>query len=68
MEPRLNRLREDSTRVDDNIKDILKLDEILKHFKDANDEDGAFIDDIEIVPSEGSIYIGIDLKMKNWNH
>ena len=65
MEPLLKTLRKDTTRVDDNLMEILKLDKIMKHFQDANDEDGAFLDDFDIVPTEGSLYIGINLKMKN---
>ena len=61
MEPRLKTLSEGTTRVDDNLREILKLDKIMKHFQDANDEDGAFSDDIEIVPTEVSLYFGINL-------
>ena len=48
-------------QIDDDIREKFNLDEILKHFQDANDEDGAFSDDIEIVPTEVSLYFGINL-------
>jgi len=65
VEPRFNELKDDGTKVIDDFKHILNWDKIMKHFRDANDADGAFLDDIEIVPAEGSFYIGINLKMKN---
>jgi hypothetical protein len=37
----------------------------MKHFDEANDEDGAFLEDVELIPYEGSMLIGINLKMKN---
>ena len=48
-------------QIDDDIREKFNLDKILKHFQDANDEDGAFSDDIEIVPTEVSLYFGINL-------
>ena len=65
VEPNFNDLKEHTTSVHDNIEEIFDLKKLLREFRDANDEDGALIDDVQIEPYEGSLVMGVNLIMKN---
>ena len=65
IEPLFKELREDTTSVYDDIDEIFNLKDRMTAFRDANDEDGALLDDIQLIPFEGNLMIGVKLRMKN---
>ncbi len=44
---------------------MFDIENLWKRIDEANDKDGAFLEDVELIPYEGSLLIGINLRMKN---
>jgi hypothetical protein len=65
FEPIRENLRKDSVNLVRKFKEVFDIEHLMKPFDEANDEDGAFLEDVELIPYEGSMLIGINLKMKN---